>query len=254
MTANEDGIEVGIERQGAVGVVRYCRPPENYFSVSLIDALGDAFEALDNEPAIRCVVLAAGGRNFCAGAELARDEIEPDHLYTAAHRLFATRKPIVAAVQGAAIGGGMGLALVADFRVVAPSTRMAVNFVKIGIHPGFATSLLLPRLVGMQRATDLLYTGRRVGGEEAFAMGLADRLVEEEKILTEAVDLASRIAANAPLAVEETRATMRAGLLHAIAEQTAIEARKQVQLRETADFAEGVLAVAERRAGNWQRR
>lgn len=250
-----DGNIINVARlEGHVAIVRFARPPGNYFTTSLIDAIAGALEQVDGDPGIHAVVLAAEGRNFCAGAELTQEHEEPEAIYAAAHRLFAIRKPIVAAVQGAAIGGGLGLTLVADFRVVAPSTRMAVNFVKIGIHPGFAITLLLPRVVGQQKAAELLYTGQRITGEEALRIGLADRLVEEGALFDAALAFARQIAENAPLAVEATRATLREGLLDAIRRQTDTEARKQHELRVTEDFAEGILAVQERRAGNWQRR
>lgn len=251
---DDDGNIVMIDRVGAVSVVKFSRPPDNYFTTSLISALAHAFEQVDADPTAHAMVLASAGRNFCAGAELAKRQEEPEELYSAALRLFAFGKPIVAAVQGAAIGGGLGLTLVADFRIACPSTRMAANFVKISIHPGFAITLLLPRVVGPQKAAELLYTGRRISGEEALSIGLADRLVSEDALFDEAVAFAQDIAANAPLAVEATRATLRRGLLEQICEQTAIEAQKQIQLRDTEDFAEGIRAVEERRPGNWKRR
>ena len=250
-----DGNVINVTRaEDHVAIVRFARPPSNYFSIPLLSALAGALEQVDADPDVHTIVLAADGRNFCAGAELTQAHEKPEQIYAAAYRLFAIRKPIVAAVQGAAIGGGLGLTLIADFRVVAPSTRMAVNFVKIGIHPGFAITLLLPRVVGQQKAAELLYTGRRINGEEALRIGLADRLVEEGDLLDAALTLARQIAENAPLAVEATRATLRDGLLDDIRRQTDMEARKQNELSVTDDFAEGILAVQERRAGNWKRR
>jgi enoyl-CoA hydratase/carnithine racemase len=169
-------------------------------------------------------------------------------------RLFSLKKPIVAAVQGAAIGGGLGLAIAADFRVVSPSSRLSANFVKIGIHPGFGMTHTLPRLVGAQKAALLFYTGRRVGGAEAVAIGLADQMVEEDRLRQAAIDLAAEIAANAPLAVEATRATLRTGLVADLLRQTEREASEQARLSVTEDFAEGVRAVAARRPGAWTRR
>ena len=137
---------------------------------------------------------------------------------------------------------------------MSPSSRLAANFVKLSIHPGFGMTLTLPRVVGRQRAADLLLTGRRLSGEEALAIGLADRLVSEDRLLDAAMQLAGEIAANGPLAVEATRATLRQGLLDELRYQTSHEASEQLRLRETSDFAEGIRAVAERRAGNWTRR
>jgi enoyl-CoA hydratase/carnithine racemase len=174
-------------------------------------------------------------------------------LYAAAVRLFRTRKPIVAAVQGAAIGGGLGLALAADFRVAAPEARFSANFARLGFHHGFGLSVTLPRLVGEQRAADLLFTGRRVDGSEAVALGLADRLAGLGQLLDETVAFAADIAASAPLAVESIRATMRGDLADRVAAVTVREAAEQARLRATADFAEGTQATAERRPPRFTR-
>ena len=246
--------EVTLEQIGAVGLVRFSRPPHNHFSTELIASLADRFEEADAAPDIRATVLASDGPNFCAGADLVTGKEEPPRLYAQAARLFAIRKPMVAAVQGSAIGGGLGLAVAADFRIVSPSSRLSANFVKLGIHPGFAMTYTLPRLVGHQAAALLLYTGRRLGGAEAVAMGLADQMVPEDKLRQAAIDLAAEIAENAPLAVEATRATLRAGLAADIIRQTEHEAGEQIRLSATEDFAEGVRAVANRRPGRWTRR
>ncbi len=172
----------------------------------------------------------------------------------AAVDLFACRKPVVGAIQGAAIGGGFGLALVPDFRVVTPSARFAANFVKLGFHPGFGLTHTLPRLVGTQRANLLFQTGRRIDGRTAYDWGLADVLADEASVREEALSLAAEIAENAPLAVESVRATMRAGLAEAVQRQTDHEFAEQERLKRTEDHKEGVRAVAERRPGDFQRR
>jgi enoyl-CoA hydratase/carnithine racemase len=154
-------------------------------------------------------------------------------------------------VQGAAIGAGLGLALVADFRIVAPEARFAANFVKLGFHPGFGLSHTLPRVIGLQRANLMFQTGRRIRGEEALLWGLADELVPQEKLRERAHELAAEIAENAPLAVRSTRATLRRGLAAAIKAATDHEFTEQEMLMKTADFAEGVRAVNERRPGNF---
>lgn len=168
-------------------------------------------------------------------------------------RLFRTRKPVVAAVQGAAIGGGLGVALAADFRFVTSSARLSANFAQFGFHHGFGLSVTLPRLVGVQRASDLLYTGRRVSGDEAVALGLADRLAGDDELASAVAAYAASIASSAPLAVESIRATLRRGLADSVAEATEHELSEQLRLRKTNDFAEGVRATAERRAANFTR-
>ena len=247
-----------------VALVEIQRPPNNFFDTALINALGDAFEALDEDPDCRALVLAADGKHFCAGANFAdrsqqgereeRTEQTGNPLYTAAVRLFACKKPVVAAVQGAAVGGGFGLAVMPDFRVVSPSARFTANFVKLGFHPGFGLTYTLPRLIGQQRANLMFYTGRRINGETAYEWGLADVLVDDDQLRDAALGLAAEIAENAPLAVMSVRATMRQGLAEAVEVQTDLEFIEQYRLQRTEDHKEGVRAVAERRPGNFKGR
>lgn len=246
--------DVRIAMDGHVGIAEIRRPPHNYFDRPLIAELAAAFEGFDADPDCRCVLLAAEGRNFCAGADFsapARDTVgdrEGGHLYQQAIRLFRTAKPVIAAVQGAAVGGGLGLAMVADFRVASAESRFAANFNRLGFHPGFGLSVTLPRVVGAQRAALLFYTGRRVGGEEAHSIGLVDVLAPQAELRPAALALAAEIAGSAPLAVTATRRTLRRGLAEAVEAITDHELTEQQRHFETADFAEGVKAMAERRA------
>lgn len=251
--------DVEISREGHVALVEICRPPHNFFDVQLIEDLGRAFRALDEDSEVRAIVLAARGKSFCAGADFSGDgafegadlSARFEALYDAGSELMRTRKPIVAAVQGAAVGGGLGLALVADFRVASPASRFTANFVKVGIHPGFALTITLPRLVGVQKAAELFLTGKRLTGEEALAIGLVDRLVPEEELRGAAFAFAQEIAVNAPLAVMSVRETLRQGLYEAAKERMQRERAEQVRLRQTADAEEGIRAVAERRDGRF---
>jgi len=246
--------DLGIDSAGGVATVEIRRPPHNFFDEDLIAALADALEALDEDAACRAVVLAAQGSAFCAGARLeGGGEGAGDfrgrsrRLYDHALRLFRTRKPLVAAVHGAAVGGGLGLALAADLRVTCPEARFSANFARLGFHPGFGLSLTLPELVGPSRAADLLLTGRRVPGEEAAALGLADRLVPRERVREEATALARELAGSAPLAVVAIRATLRRGLAERVAAALEHELAEQARLIATPDAREGILAMAERR-------
>lgn len=245
---------LSVERAGSVAVLTFARPPANFISVDLVRDIAEALEQLDADAGCRAVVLQAEGKVFCAGAELANpagvsgmDSIAA--LYEQALRLFATQKPIVTAIQGAAVGAGLGLALVSDFRVAAPEARLSANFVKLGFHPGFGLTHTLPRLVGEQRASLMLLTGRRIKAEEALGWGLVDEVVPADDLRGAALRLAQEIAENAPLAVTATRRTLRVGLVEAIRAATAHEHAQQAILRETEDFAEGLRAVAERRTG-----
>lgn len=246
-----------------VATAEIQRPPNNYFDLVLIQHLATAFEALDTEPRCRAIVLCSQGKNFCAGAQLAapgsgpaqpaaggdggRDAGPPRHLYDEAVRLFSSKTPVVAAIQGAAIGGGLGLALMPDFRVVAPEARFAANFARLGFHHGFGLSVTLPDLVGRQHAMDLLYTGRRIKAEEALEIGLCDRIAPAGELRDAAKELAREIAGSAPLAVRSIRETLRGDLPERIRAATDREKAEQERLARTSDFKEGVRAMAERR-------
>ena len=248
-----------------VATAEIRRPPHNYFDIALIRSLAEAFEALAMDPRCRAIVLCSEGKNFCAGAQLAgraegrtelvespaKAEEPPRHLYDEAVRLFSTRIPVVAAIQGAAIGGGFGLALMPDFRVAAPEARFSANFARLGFHQGFGLSVTLPDLVGQQRAMELLYTGRRVRGDEALELGLCDRLVPRDELRTAARELAREIALSAPLAVASIRETLRGDLPDRIRVATDREKAEQERLQKSNDFREGVRAMAERRTPNF---
>jgi enoyl-CoA hydratase/carnithine racemase len=238
--------------------IRLMRPPHNMMTLGLATSLAETLEALDARDDVRVVVLSAEGRSFCAGADLSRrpdqaGEASPDRnpLYDAAVRLAATQNPIIAAVQGPAIGAGLGLALIADFRVASPEARFAANFVKLGFHPGFGLTYTLPQAIGPQRARLMFMTGRRIRPEDAMKWGLIDALSGADDLLETAMTLARDIAEGAPLAVRATRASLRPDLAKQIRQHTDHEHGEQVRLMKTADFAEGVRAVAERRPGRF---
>jgi enoyl-CoA hydratase/carnithine racemase len=250
--------DVSLRRDGHVALLEIDRPPHNHASIEMMRHLADALDAIDAERDLRVSVLMSAGKSFCAGADLAAPRgiansgVEGvDSLYIEAVRLFAAKKPMVAAIQGAAVGAGLGLALVADFRVAAPEARFVANFVKLGFHPGFGITHTLPRLVGAQKAALMCLTGRRIKGEEALAWGLVDEIAPLADLREAALRLAREVAENAPLAVQATRATLRADLAAKVKVQTDAELVIQTDLRQTADFAEGVRAVAERRAGKF---
>ena len=257
--------DIGVEQSGHVTTIEIQRPPLNFFDVSLINQIADALTDIDNDPEARAVVLAAQGKAFCAGANFgdpARQEAETDpvshlpinHLYVQAVRIFRNKKPIVAAVHGAAIGGGLGLAVAADFRVTCPEARFAANFTKLGFHPGFGLTTTLPELVGKNNAELIFYTSRRVTGEEAYRMGLANACVPQDQVRAAAMKLAQEIAECSPLGLLSTRATMRAGLADRVMAATTHELAEQTRLRATEDFKEGVKATTERRAANFKGR
>ncbi len=256
--------DIEVTRDGNVAQLEVQRPPNNFFDVDLINDMADAFEELEKDVNCRAIVLCAEGKHFCAGNNFGKPRSEAENraraegkgnpLYAAAVRLFDAKLPVIAAVQGAAVGGGFGLAVMADFRVVCPDTRFTANFVKLGFHPGFGLTHTLPRIIGQQRANQMFLTGQRINGETALEWGLAEVFTDRESLRDEAMKLAQEIAENAPLAIRSVRATMRQGLADAVQTQTDHEAIEQARLQRTEDHKEGVKAVAERRVGNFQGR
>ena len=270
MTTTKD---IGVETKGHIGIIEIRKPPMNFFDASLIQQIANALDAFDADIEIRASVLCAQGKAFCAGADFKdpnRQETiasggaakgDPadnlgsiSHLYMEAVRIYRAKKPIVAAVHGAAIGGGLGLAVSADFRVTCPEARFAANFTKLGFHPGFGLTTALAELIGKNNAELMFYTSRRVTGEEAFKMGLANVLVPQDQVRAEAEKLANEIAECSPLGLLSTRATMRAGLADRVMKATEHELKEQTRLRATEDFKEGVKATEERRVANFRGR
>lgn len=259
--------DIGIEKTGHVALVEIRRPPNNFFDIPLIKDIAGAFESFDEDSNIRAIVLAAQGKAFCAGANFGdgstldargrrSNETGPGvaPLYIEGNRLSRTKKPIIAAVHGAAVGGGLGLAMVADFRVTCPEARFCANFTRLGFHPGFGLTVTLPAVIGETKASLMFYTSRRVPGDEAYAMGLADVLVRQDQVRDAAIKLAAEIGENSPLGLIATRMTMRGGIADRVREATDHELEEQTRLRKTDDFKEGVKSMSERRVPDFKGR
>src|ERR1041385_3722067 len=259
--------DIAVEKTGNVALVEIRRPPNNFFDIPLIKEIASAFEGLDEDGDCRAIVLASQGKAFCAGANfgdgsaLDKEGRRPNEgppgvapLYIEGNRLFRTKKPIIAAVQGAAVGGGLGLAMVADFRVACPEARFVANFTRLGFHPGFGLTVTLPEVIGQTKAALMFYTSRRVPGDEAYAWGLAEVLVPQGEVRAASLKLAAEIAENSPLGLVATRNSMRGTLADRVLKATEHELQEQTRLRKTDDFKEGVKAVAERRLPNFSGR
>jgi enoyl-CoA hydratase/carnithine racemase len=250
---------VTLTRHGAVAEIVFANPSHNYANPELLRLIADALDTVDADPGLRCAVLASEGKSFCAGADLAGDEAIAGAegmgaigaLYVQAERLMRRKKPLVVAVHGAAIGAGLGLALAADFRVAGPAARFSSNFVRLGFHPGFGLTYTLPRLIGPQRAAWMCLSAERVKPDDALAWGLADRLAWTTDARAEALEMAQEIAANAPLALLAVRATLTDGFADNAVAAMRREHAQQTLLKDTADYAEGVASVFERREANF---
>jgi enoyl-CoA hydratase/carnithine racemase len=249
---------VGVQIHNHIAFLQFENAPNNFATINLLRLIADALQQIDADSQVRVIVLASEGKSFCAGADLvspngfgAQSNDPLREFYDQALRIFACRKPIVAAVQGAAVGAGLGLALTADFRIAAHEARFAANFTKLGFHPGFGLTCTLPRVVGLQRAAQMFLTAERYKAEEVAAWDLVDRVVSIDDLRANALAFAGEIAVNAPLSLLATRATLRGDLLEQVRAALAHEHREQLKLQPTADFAEGIRAVTERRPGNF---
>jgi enoyl-CoA hydratase/carnithine racemase len=252
-------MSIGTEVVGHVGVIEMQEPPHNFLNVAQIRAIADALDEFAKDMNVRAAVLCAQGRSFCAGANFTggRGDVgegtggSTEDLYAGAARLCDAQLPWIAAVQGPAIGGGLGLAMTATMRVTCPEARFSANFVKLGIHQGFGLSVTLPELIGPSRAVYVLLGGRRFNGEEATELGMADVCVPQEQLRDKAMEIAAEIGNGAPLAIRSINATLRAGLADRVRAATKHEAEEQAKLFGTEDAREGVRAVTERREGNF---
>jgi 2-(1,2-epoxy-1,2-dihydrophenyl)acetyl-CoA isomerase len=257
------GEDVSVDVAGSVAVVTLRRPPHNLLTEPALRRLADAVHGLG--ATVRAAVVCSEGRSFCAGADFrAGDAPDPTRdggfeaqtaaFYEQAVRIFEAPVALVAAVQGAAIGAGFGLALACDVCLVGERGWFQANFVRLGIHPGFALSRTLPRAVGLGRASELLLTGRRVDAQEAVRIGLAQRVVPSGEEVGGALELAGQVAAGAPLAVRSTRATLRHGLSDSARAAMRHELSEQTALAGTSDAVEGVTAMLEGREPHFEGR
>ncbi len=234
--------------------------PENRNSMTeeVLTGLREAVAAARDDRDLRCVIVTGRGRSFCAGADfkaqLQRDEGEallPHErsfaMYTPFLSMLEIEIPTIAAMNGHAIGGGLGLALVCDLRVANTAARYGANFTRLGLHPGMATTYLLPRLMGLPRALELLLTGRIVGGEAAAELGLVNYAVPEAEVLPKARELAAEIAAAAPIAVRMTKASVYQSVAWDPVSAARAEAHAQSRSLETEDSREGIQALLEKR-------
>jgi enoyl-CoA hydratase/carnithine racemase len=240
--------DLSVSGTGHVLVIEICRGPANFFDHELLRQIADVAEQAQTGREYRAIVLCSEGKHFCAGANFGSGPLQDDRdqasaeLYRQGLRLFALELPVVAAVQGSAVGGGVGLACAADFRVASSASRFHANFSALGFHHGFGLSATLPRIIGPQRALDLLITSRRIHGDEAFSLGLVDRLAEPGSERDAAIALAQEIAAAAPLAVRSIKQTLRGRLADEVRSALARELQEQQRLWLTSDSQVGIAA------------
>ena len=256
---------VRVDRQGEVGTILLDRPNKlNAFAGEMRDLIGDAVEQLGGDPSIRAIVITGEGRGFCAGADIdylhelvaegnARDF---QRLLEAGERVVqeirAAEKPVIAAINGPAAGGGANLALACDLRIMADTASIGQTFVRIGLHPDWGGTFLLPRLVGASRALELMWSGRMVGAEEALAIGLVNRVVPAVSIRDEAMAWARQLAAAPPLAAARIKRAVQESLDSDLETMLAIELENQLVCFESQDVKRGLFAFSGKEAPRFE--
>jgi enoyl-CoA hydratase len=212
---------VRVETDGAVATIRLDRPKMNALSGQVVAELAAAAAQAGADEAVRAVVLYGGPRVFAAGADIKEmaDAANPTWIAGHSKRLqdclsavAGIAKPVVAAVTGYALGGGLELALCADFRVLGAGAQVGQPEILLGVIPGAGGTQRLPRLVGPSRAKDIIFTGRFVAADEALAIGLADRVVPDDEVYQAAVQLAGRFAGGPALALAAAKQAIDNGL------------------------------------------
>ena len=248
------------ELRGHVATITLNRPENrNSMTEDVLTGLEDAIARAAGESEVRAVVIAARGRSFCAGADFKQGAqrnpgdrpLLPNERSFAMYQPFLSvldlEVPVIGALSGHAVGGGLGLALVCDIRVANEDAKYGANFTRLGLHPGMATTYLLPRIVGVPRAAELLLTGRLVNGREAERIGLANYALPADEVDARAQDLAAECAAAAPVATRWTKQSIYRNAAWSPQEAARYEADLQSRTLEMADHREGVAALLEKR-------
>lgn len=245
---------VEFTKEGAVGVITINNPPVNALSSAVTTDLATAIERAE-DASIRAVVI-RGGKHFAAGADInefqavfeGNDEGRlAGALSTAISRLERLAKPVIAAITGFALGGGLEIAMGADFRYMARDAKVGQPEVKLGIIPGAGGTQRLARLVGWSKAKDIVYTGRTVAADEALAIGLVDRVLDPDDVVSTAMEDAASFASGPTQAIAAAKAAMHRGWGHAATSGLDHELEEFQRLFQTNDAREGVAAFLEKR-------
>lgn len=251
-----------LELTEGVATITLNRPEQrNAMSADLLTTFGEHIAKLRGDSDVRAVVITGTGKSFCTGADMsALADIAKRMGDDEAHRAHAMRElyasflvvetlevPVIAAINGHAVGGGLGLALACDIRIAASQAKIGANFAKLGIHAGMGITKRLPEVVGRQRAAAMLFTGDLVRGEEAARIGLCLEACDASEVLDRATALARKIASAAPLAVRQLKRSLRMVGDMSMDGVLELEAHAQARLSRTKDAMEGISAMVTRR-------
>lgn len=252
------------EERGMIAVITLNRPENrNSMTHDVLDGIVQRVEQVKANRDLRCLVITGTGSSFCAGADfksgldkaVEADALQPNEKSFAMYKPFLSileiEIPVIGALNGHAIGGGLGLALVCDMRVANESAKYGSNFTKLGLHPGMATTYFLPRFVGIPRAAELLLTGRIITGREAADFGLMNYAVPAEEVWDKAWSLAEEVASCAPLANRWTKQSLYQNIDWDPVTAARHEGELQSRTITTDDHKEGVAALLEKRPPNF---
>ena len=255
-----------IERDSAVTTLTLNRPNvRNAMGVELTDAFTAALEDVRVDPDVRVVIVTGAGKAFCSGGDLSWIKPGPDasvpdmrrKMRSFYPRFLAVRSldvPVIAAINGAAVGAGLCLAMACDIRIAADDAMLSAPFTKLGMHPGMAATYLLTKLLGSARAAELLFTSRAIDGSEAERIGLVNKAVPREQVLDEARAIASEIAANAPIPMGMVKRAVYLAERSDMETLLEYEGLAQPITLGTADLLEGLRAVQEKRPPRFEGR
>jgi len=255
------------ETTDAVTTITLNRPEKlNAFSGTMREDLLAALRAADADPACRVVVITGAGRAFCAGGDVefmfglqkegdvARFRKLLDAGRDVVTQIAEMAKPVIASVNGIAAGAGCNLALACDYRIASEAAKFGETFVRIGIHPDWGGTWLLPRMVGTGRALEMMMTGRMVDAAEAFAIGIVERVVAADALMEETTKLAQAIAQGPPLAIAGIKRALVASRTNTLRAQVELESEHQIEAFRSRDAAEGMAAFFEKRAAKFEGR
>ena len=258
-----DSKDILVEKDGYVAILTLNRPDHlNALTLSMQDELLAALKEVDSDPEVRAIIVTGAGRAFCAGIDMssgataAEDTVPQDLLEektSTVKFLFSLNKPVIAAYNGAAVGVGMTMTLPFDIRIAAESAKLSLAFVRRGLLPELASPWLLPRIIGISRAAEFMYTGRALTAREALEFGLVSRVVPDEELMPTALELAMEIAENcSPVSVALTKKMLYDFLAESDVEKAEKTNHRYLDwIMTQPDVVEGIMSFMQKRKPEW---